>query len=72
MNSLELHTELYSYDALMAAVKAFSAICRIQIEPKNAHFVCTFTDCLYDTKETMKEFENYVIDWLNAGGAACL
>ena len=31
----------------------------------NSHWVCSFDGCRYDEKQTLHEFENYVIDFMN-------
>lgn len=72
MSDLNLHTDLFGYDDLISASNAFASICRIQITRVNHYYTCTFTDCIYDVKETIYEFENYVIDLMNTGGAVCL
>lgn len=66
MNELRLRKSIFNSDILEGAISDFSDLCDIQIKNENDYVICSFFNCKYDTIETMKEFENYVIDLLNA------
>lgn len=65
MNKLKLTTNIFSKAYIEEAIRAYKDICNIEISEINNYIVCKFTDCIYNTEETIKEFENYVIDLMN-------
>lgn len=65
MNDLMLNTNIYKKNWIFLAAKAFEDICNINIIETNDYIVCKFSNCIYDTIETIREFENYIIDLMN-------
>lgn len=65
MNKLKLNINIFNITHVKKAVKAYKDICKIEIDQIGSYIVCEFTDCIYDSKETVNEFENYIIDLMN-------
>lgn len=63
---LLLNKDLYGRAAILAAIQQYHGLALIRVHEKGNHWECTFSDCKYDMQVTMKEFENYVIDMINA------
>lgn len=64
-NELHLIKEIYSKNAIYRAIEDYQSISKIDMNENKNYYVCSFTFCQYDIKETMKEFENYIIDLMN-------
>ena len=64
-NELYLIKEIYSKNAIYRAIEDYQTISKIDINENDNYYICFFTLCRYDLKETMKEFENYIIDLMN-------
>ena len=62
MNKLILSSEIYQLPYIEYAIKQFNQLCEIKVERKREAFVCTFFHCKYDVVETIREFENYLIE----------
>ena len=69
MNELYLSTEIYSVEIIKAAIRQFASLSDINLITESSYYKCIFSECIYDTEETMKEFENYIIDSMNSGNA---
>lgn len=68
MNKLKLVKELYDKNSISKAIKDYEDLCVIQVKDLTEVWELIFFKCVYDTKLTMKEFENYVIDIINVRG----
>ena len=66
MRKLLLHKSIYNEQSINAAREAFLGIASISINTINDYYLCSFSDCSADETLTMKEFENYLIDLVNA------
>lgn len=62
MNKLFLSIEIYSREMVQATMVAFSELAEIECYEENGYYVCTFEKVVYQLEETIKEFENYLID----------
>lgn len=62
MITLKLNKELYSYENLRYCCKDYSKLAKIEIECDLQYWVLNFWDCRYDETETIKEYENYLIE----------
>lgn len=49
----------------MNAAEAYKNLVDISIAEYPDFFMVTFTNCIYDEKQTVKEFGNYVIGLMN-------
>lgn len=65
MHKLKLNTNIFTKDHIIKAAEAYKDICKIAITEEDGYIFCEFTDCIYCIDETVKEFENYVIDLMN-------
>ena len=65
MGTLKLNKSIYEREALVAAVSAFGEVAKISLTEDNSYWICSFDGCRYDEKQTLHEFENYVIDFMN-------
>lgn len=62
MNNLELSKDVYEKSAIDRAVFDFSDLSEIFVHEKCDYYECSFADCKYSITQTIKEFENYLID----------
>ena len=62
MNEIMLKKELFRFSNIQQSIVAFSDLCIITVYEQDNAYLCTFTGCKYDTEETVREFENYLID----------
>lgn len=65
MIKLLLSKDVYKTFLINETVKAFSDIAKISLYDDERHIVCIFEDCAYSKEQTIKEFENYLIDLCN-------
>lgn len=68
MNRLELNKEIYSVKKIEEVRKIYEEYAVIRIIHEKTKTVIIFDDCKYDEKQTMKEFENYLIGLENSYG----
>ena len=61
-HDLQLISEIFSLEAVEAAVRAYSGLARIQVESRPGGWLLSFTDCRYDPQLTIREFNNYLIN----------
>lgn len=66
MMILRLNKEIYHGNALRDAVKSYEGLAEIQWEEQSSYWVVTFRECRYEEKQTVAEFENYLIDRMNS------
>lgn len=64
-NELYLIKEIYSKSAIYKAIEDYRSISRIDMNENENYYVCSFIFYQYDVMETIKEFENYIIDLMN-------
>lgn len=56
---------LYSENSIRKAIDAFDGLCHITAIKDGDYVQCTFSNCRFELMETMREFENYLIDLMN-------
>ncbi len=61
-----LNKDIYDKAVILSAIQQYHELALIRVQEKRNHWECTFSDCKYDIQVTMKEFENYVINMINA------
>lgn len=61
-HDLQLSDEIFSLQAVQAAVRAYSGLARIQVESQPGGWLLSFADCRYDPQLTIHEFTNYLIN----------
>lgn len=66
MTSLKLKKEIFNLGAVETAREAFSGLAEVTIREEGDNWACLFEKCIYGEVETSSEFENYVIDLMNA------
>lgn len=64
-NELYLIKEIYRKNAIYKAIEDYRSISNIDMNENEKYYVCSFRFCQYDVQETIKEFENYIIDLMN-------
>lgn len=70
MTELKLNTDIFDISCVEKTATAYKALCKIKINKTDNYMICRFTDCLYDEEETVREFENYIIDLMNTAVTA--
>ena len=65
MNKLMLSKDLYEIQAIKKATDAFVELVQISVQEDENYYVCLFEKCIYSQEQTIKEFENYLIDLCN-------
>lgn len=58
----------YSKALLKQAIIDYKAIARISLIEEDLYFKCKFNQCAVDTQTVKNEFNNYLIELLNAKG----
>lgn len=66
MMTLRLNKELYEKDSLQDAVDAFQELAKIEVREQDSYWIVCFRQCRYEEKQTVAEFENYLIDRMNS------
>lgn len=65
MSDLALNKEIYNPLNIQSVIGAFSNLCKVDIDEEGNDWIVTFCECKYDKTKTIKEFENYLIDYMN-------
>lgn len=63
--SLILNKEMYSKEVILFAIKQYQELSMIKILDRGKYWECLFSNCCYNKKITMMEFENYLINIIN-------
>ncbi len=58
---IKLNKEIYDIHALNKCINAYKSICNIDVSSTEQYYEINIFDCLYDEKETIYEFCNYLI-----------
>lgn len=66
MMTLRLNKELYEKDSLQDAVNAYRELAKIEVQEQDFYWIIQFGQCRYEEKQTVAEFENYLIDRMNS------
>lgn len=59
---------IYPEETVMQAIDDYKEICHIKLIKKDGGFECVFSKSVVDLELTAKEFANYLIELVNAGG----
>lgn len=59
---------IYPQDVIQQAVKDYAEICRIEFCRTESGVECVFLKSIVDLELTAKEFSNYLVELINAGG----
>ena len=65
MTTITFNKELYTGESVSAAAAAFQSLAKFNISDEQSYIAVSVSDCLYDEKQTLAEFGNYVIDFMN-------
>lgn len=70
MPTLRLSCDVYTESVVSMAAEQYEelGLAQIGIDSDGQYSLCHFTDCPYGELQTMREFENYVIDLMNTAG----
>lgn len=69
MNDLLLNKNIYVKRNIQVVIEVFKKLCKVTIEENSKYWELTFSECVYDKTRTVKEFENYLIDYINSEGS---
>jgi len=62
MTKLKLRSDVYTEGSIKKVIAVYKTLADIVIEgQKDGYMMICFTNCIYDEKLTIKEFENYLI-----------
>ena len=65
MIEVKYNSEIYSRKAILSAAEAYKDLAEISISDNSGGFSVIFDHCVYDEIQTVKEFGNFVIDFMN-------
>ena len=65
MTKLLLSKDIYKLSLINETASAFSTLAKISLYDDGSYIVCLFENCTYSKEQTIKEFENYLIDLCN-------
>lgn len=60
--------EFYPKDVILKAIKDYRGIATIEFTTASEYFRCEFHDCVVDPSAVVLEFNNYLLELLNAQG----
>ncbi|MGF0019899.1 HxsD-like protein [Sporofaciens sp. SGI.106] len=66
MITLQLNSEIFSEKNIKYTQKVYSRLAKIRIEFSSNYWILQFSDCIYEERLTIKEFENYLIGLENS------
>ena len=52
----------------MTAIEDYKRIAAIELVDNGNHYLCVFQNCVVDSKRVINEFDNYLIELMNARG----
>ena len=65
----QIYSKLFYSEATMkTAIRDYGRIATIILHDNRDNYLCTFCDCVVDTKRVMHEFGNYLIELMNTQG----
>jgi len=59
---------IYPQDVIQQAVKDYAEICHIELRKTEGGVECVFLKSIADLELTAREFSNYLVELINAGG----
>ena len=66
MSKSQINKEIFDIGIVTKAIEDYSDIASINVSETKDYIELEFDNCKYDTEETIKEFENYLIDLTNS------
>ena len=66
MSKSQINKEIFDIGIVTKAIEDYSDIASINVSETKDYIELEFDNCKYDTEETVKEFENYLIDLTNS------
>ena len=63
--TIRLSKDIYQSDSVAQTTDAFKQLAQISVTEEADSYLCVFEQCEYDAEQTVKEFENYLIDISN-------
>ena len=63
--TLKLNKDIYQSGSVAQTINAFKQLAHISFTEDADSYICMFEMCEYDAEQTVKEFENYLIDVSN-------
>ncbi len=66
MSKISINKNIFDKEILLSAIEEYKDIATIKVDETDNYFNLQFNDCEYDEDETVKEFENYLIDLTNS------
>ena len=65
MKTIWLRKEIYTWEKISEAIKAYSSYAQIKGIEEEDYYKLFFDKCRYDEGRTIAEFENYLIGLVN-------
>lgn len=59
---------IYPQDVIQQAIKDYAEICHIELLQTDTGVECLFLESVADLELTAREFSNYLVELVNAGG----
>ena len=65
MSRVKINKNIFEKETVLRTIEEYSDIATININETDEYYDLNFDNCKYDQEETVKEFENYLIDLTN-------
>ena len=65
MSKVKINKNIFGKETVLRAMEEYSGIATINVNETDEYFDLDFDNCKYDQEETVKEFENFLIDLTN-------
>ena len=63
---LMLSKEIYPEEQVLRGIRAYSSLAAISVCDAGERWQCAFSSCKFEEGQTVREFENYLIDMGNS------
>ncbi len=67
-NKQQFSKAFYTSESITRAIKDYRKISTISCVEDDEYYICTFLKCITDTQRVIYEFNNYLIELMNARG----
>jgi hypothetical protein len=66
MKAIRFNKSIYSLKAIKTTIRVYKDYADINVTEEGDNIVITFSNCKYETNQTMHEFENYLVGMENS------
>ena len=67
-NTQRYSKEFYDVAAIKSAIAAYRKIATVSFSEDSSYYVCEFSNCIIDPNRVIFEFNNYLVELMNARG----